>query len=465
MSFRSIRQAQSAAEPMFSDRALLRLLIPLIVEQVLTSLMGIADTMMVSNVGSAAVSGVSCVDTINKLIIFLLTALAAGGSIICAQYLGRRDRENAAVAARQVLLGSLWSGLAVMGLCLWLRKPLLRLIFGSVAPDVMEAAEIYFLLTAFSYPFLALQGAAAAIYRAAGNSRTPMLVSVVCNGVNIAGNALLMFVFPFGVAGAAIATTVSIVLAAVWLLLLLRRPGQGIDTGPYTRMRPDLGMLWLVLRIGVPSGVENSMFQLGKLVVQSTVSTLGTTAIASNAIVVVLEFLSSMPSQAIGIGLMTVAGHCVGAGRPEQARYYIKKLTAWGALVLLVFNWLVFAMTGPVAALSGMEAAAYAETVSVMLIISIVKPFLWPISFIPVNGMRAAGDVKFSMFVSVASMWIFRVGLTTVLCRFLGVGLTGIWCGYFADWAVRTLVFSLRYRSGRWAEHEVIKKTVNEITR
>lgn len=444
---------------LFSGRDLRRLLVPLVVEQVLTSLMGIADTMMVSNVGSAAVSGVSCVDSINKLVIFLLTALSAGGTIVCSQYLGRRDGKNAAGAARQVLLGSLAAGLLVMAVCLAFRKELLRLIFGSVEPDVMAAAEVYFLITAFSYPFLALQSAAAAVYRAAGNSRLPMIVSVCSNAVNIAGNAVLMFSLRMGVAGAAIATTGATVLAAAALLILLRRPGQGADVGPLTAIRPDFAMIWLVLRIGVPSGVENAMFQLGKLMVQSTVSTLGTTAIAANAIVVVLEFLTSMPSQAIGIGLMTVAGQCIGADRPEQARYYIKKLTLWGAAVLLAVNWAVFFLTKPVAALSGMETDAAAMTVHVMLWISVVKPFLWPLSFIPANGMRAAGDVKFSMIVSVASMWVFRVGLTTLLCRFLGVGLIGIWCGYFVDWGVRSLVFTLRYRGGRWTEHHVIKQT------
>ena len=442
---------------MFSNRQLRALLVPLIIEQVLTSLMGIVDTMMVANVGSAAVSGVSCVDTINKLVLYMLTALATGGAIVCSQYLGRRDRDNAGRAARQVLLGSFAMGAAIMLVCLLLRRPILGLVFGQVERSVMQAAEDYFLVTAFSYPFLALFNAGAAIYRSSGNSRLPMAVSVCCNFINIGGNALLMFVFHMGVTGAALATTVSTVLSALVLLALQRRKGQEIDLGRLRDLRPDWKVIGLVLSIGIPSGLENSMFQLGKLVVQSTVSTLGTTAISANAIVVVLELMNCMPSMAIGIGLVTVAGQCIGAGKPDQARYYIRKLTIWSAAVLLVTVWLIYFATAPVMALAGLEPEAAEMGLHTMLWISIVKPFLWPLAFTPVNGMRAAGDVRFALIVSAVSMWVCRVGLTTVLCRFLGVGLLGVWSGYFVDWAVRSVAFTLRFRSGKWTRRRVIQ--------
>ena len=451
--------AGKEAQPvMFSNRELRKLLVPLVIEQVLNSLMGIADTMMVSNVGSAAVSGVSLVDSVNKLVIFLFTAMATGGTIVCAQYLGRRDKKASNRAAQQVLLSAFALSVAVMAICLAFRRGLLHLIFGTVEADVMTSAEIYFLITAFSYPFLAVFDASAALYRAGGNSRLPMIVSVCSNLLNIAGNAVLMFGFEMGVAGAAIATTGATAVSAITMLIALRRPDQTVEIGRFTELRPDLRMTWLVLSIGLPTGVENAMFQLGKLVVQSTVSTLGTTAIASNAIVAVLEFMTSMPSQAIGIGLMTVAGQCIGAGRLDEAKYYIKKLTLWSTLVLFVTNWLMFFLTKPVCALAGMEPEAAALTWRVMLVISIAKPALWALAFVPANGMRAAGDVRFGMITTTVSMWIVRVGLTTLLCRVLGVGLIGIWCGYFGDWLVRSVVFSLRYRSGKWSQKRVIDR-------
>lgn len=443
---------------MFSNRSLWRLLIPLMVEQLLTSLVGTVDTMMVSNVGSAAVAGVSLVDSINKLVLFLFTALATGGAIVCAQYIGREDRASSGKAARQVLLAALVLGLVVGGACLIFRKGILRLIFGTVEQAVMQSAETYLLYTSMTYPFIALFNASAAIYRSSGNTRLPMVISTCANVLNVVGNAVLMFVFDMGVAGAAIATLISFAAAAVAILVLQSRPGQTIEVGKLTDLRPDWRMIWLVLSIGLPTGIENAMFQFGKLMVQSTVSTLGTTAIAANAIVTVLEYMGSMPSTAIGTGLMTVAGQCIGAGRMDEAKRNIKKLTVWAALVLLVVNYTILALTMPVTRLAGLDPAAAQLTFDVLLVISIFKPVLWPLSFIPINGMRAAGDVKFGMIASTVSIWVFRVGLSYVLCRVFHVGLIGIWIGFLVDWFVRSVVFTARYFSGRWTRFNVIDK-------
>lgn len=443
---------------MFSNRSLWRLLIPLMVEQLLTSLVGTIDTMMVSNVGSAAVAGVSLVDSINKLVLFLFTSLATGGAIVCAQYIGRRDNASSGKAARQVLLTALVLGLLVGGVCLFFRKGILRLIFGSVEQSVMQSAETYLLYTSMTYPFIALFNASAAIYRSSGNTRLPMVISTCANVLNVVGNAVLMFVFDMGVAGAAIATLISFVVAAVAILVLQSRPGQSIDVGRLTDLRPNWHMIWLVLSIGLPTGIENAMFQFGKLMVQSTVSTLGTTAIAANAIVTVLEYMGSMPSTAIGTGLMTVAGQCIGAGKMDEAKKNIKKLTLWAALVLLVVNYTILALTMPVTRLAGLDPAAAQLTFDVLLVISIFKPVLWPLSFIPINGMRAAGDVKFGMIASTVSIWVFRVGLSYVLCRVFHVGLIGIWIGFLVDWFVRSVVFTARYLSGKWTKFNVIDK-------
>ncbi len=441
---------------MFSNKDLRKLLIPLIIEQLLTSLIGTVDTMMVSNLGSAAVSGVALVDSINKLVIFLFTALATGGTIVCSQYIGRRDRNNANSAARQVLLAALALSLVTGVIFYVFRGGLLRLIFGQVEPAVMEAAESYFRVTIFGYPFIALFGACAALFRAAGNSRLPMKVSIFANLINISGNALLMFVFKMGVVGAATATLAANAFSAIVLLVLLRREKKSFQIGSYLSIRPDFHMIWLVLCIGIPSGIENAMFQFGKLMVQSTVSTLGTTAIAANAIVAAIELMTSMPSQAVATGLMTVVGQCMGAGKVDEAKYYIKKLTVWSFVILFSFNWLAMAVTPLATQLAGMDAESAKMTVDTLLVISIIKPICWMGAFVPASGMRAAGDVKFGMVVSSCTMWIFRVGLSTLLCRVLGWGLLGIWSGYFADWVARSIIFGLRYRSGKWV-HKVIK--------
>ena len=442
---------------MFSSKDLRKLIIPLIIEQVLMALMGAVDTVMVTSIGSAAISGVSLVDSINTLVIDVFTALATGGSIICSQYLGRRDKSHAGNAARQVLLSAFALSSFVMVVCLVLRKWLLAVIFGTVEPAVMDSACTYFLVTAMSYPFIALFGASSALYRAAGNSRISMIISVSSNVLNIIGNTLLIYVFRLGVLGAAISTLVSRVASSVAILICQFRPGQDIQLGKLTDIRPDFKVIWLVLCIGLPTGIENSMFQLGKLVVQSTVSTLGTTAIAANAMVAILEMFSSKPSMAIGYGLTAIVGQCMGAGRLDEAKKYIKQLTILSAVVLFFTNWLIYFAAPGVAKISGMEPESEHMMISVLLVISILKPFLWPMAFTPMNGTRAAGDVKFNMIAASLSMWIFRVGLTTALCRFFGVGLIGIWCGYFVDWAVRSIVFSLRLKSDKWHSHHLIE--------
>ena len=446
-----------ASRVMFTNRDLRKLIIPLIVEQVLMALMGAVDTVMVTSVGAAAISGVSLVDSINALVVDLLTALATGGAIICSQYLGRGDREHSSRAAQQVILASFTASLLIMAFCLATRSWLLRVIFGTVEPEVMENALIYFFITALSYPFVALFGAGSALYRSGGNSRISMIISVSTNILNIVGNAILIFAFNMGAAGAALSTLVSRIIAAVVILICLRRRDQVVEIGSYLRIRPDFHIIWLVLCVGLPTGIESGMFQFGKLVVQSTVSTLGTTAIAANAILAVMELFSSKPSMGIGFALMTVAGQCMGAGRPDEARYYIKKLTLWSAAVLLVTNWLIYFITPTVMRVSGLDPDAAKMAMQVLLVISIVKPIIWPMAFTPSNGTRAAGDARFNMIATSCTMWIFRVGLTTVLCRFMGVGLIGIWAGYMVDWLMRAAIFALRLRTEKWHSHHLIE--------
>ena len=446
---------------MYSWDDLKKLIYPLIIEQVMLSLMGIVDTLMVSNVGESAVSAVSCVDSINKLVVYLLQSVATGGVILCSQYMGYKNQKKANDTAGQVLLCGFFISLIIMAVCIGFRDGLLSLIFGRVEADVMEASRSYFLITAFSYPPMALFSACSAIYRATGNSKLPMMVSAASNVLNVIGNAILLFVLKMGVAGAAISTTGSVLVSAVIMLYVMRRPNLAIQIGKLTKLRPHLKTMLWVLKIGIPTGIENSMFQFGKLVVQSTVSTLGTTAIASNAIVVSLELISSMPPMGMYIGLMTIVGTCIGAGKLDDAKFYIRTFTKWGGVIVFVLGWIVFAITLPVSRLAGLSDSAADLTVEVMLMISVLKPFLWPNGFIPNNGMRAAGDGLYSMVTSTISMWVARVALSTVLCRVFGLGLFGIWIGYEADWGVRSLCNIFRFRSGKWTRHHVMQFDVD----
>ena len=418
--------------------------------------MGTVDTMMVSNVGSAAISAVSLVDSINVLIIQAFSALAAGGTIICTQYLGQKNYEMANKSARQALFIITAISVFIVVLGLAFRAPLLSFIFGKVDADVMENSMVYFFYTVLSYPFIALYDAGASIFRAQENTRGPMVISIISNVMNIVGNGILIWVFHMGVAGAAISTLVSRIFCAVVVLYQLRKDRQPIVVRDYLKIRPDGKMIGRILALGIPSGIENSMFQLGKLAIQSTVSTLGTTAIAAQAMTNMLEMLNGTAVIGVGIGLMTVVGQSLGAGKKDEAVYYMKKLMIFSEVFLIACCAVVYVLARPITMIGGMEAKSAEMCLDMMFWITIVKPIVWMFAFIPAYGMRAAGDVKFSMITSCITMWTFRFCLCVYLIRVCGMGPMAVWIGMFTDWTVRAIVFGLRFKSGKWMEHKVV---------
>ena len=440
---------------MFSNRKLLLLLIPIIAEQFLNSLMGMADSMMVSNVGAAALSGVSLVDSINNLVVQAFNAMATGGVIICSTYYGQRDIKRANESARQVILVSAFISFILMFICMAFRLQLLNTIFGKIEKDVMDAASIYFLLTIISYPGISLAAAGSAIFRAQGNTRLPMNVAIISNILNVAGNAVLIYGFGMGVYGAAIATMSSRIFSAVVLLALLRRDKQEIFIREYHKIRPDFPKIRKILAMGIPNGIENSMFQFGKLAIQSSVSLLGTAAIAAQSMTNIFENVNGVAGIGVGIGPMTIVGQCLGAGRKDEAIYYTKKMIGWGYIAILSSCLLTYAISRPVVYLAGMEEESAALCIYMLGWITIVKPILWPLSFVTPYAMRAAGDVKFSMLIATLTMWLCRVTLATFLIRVVGIGAMGVWIGMFCDWGIRGVIFTLRFRSRKWI-HKVV---------
>lgn len=442
---------------LFSNKALIALLIPIVIEQLLNSFMGMIDTMMVSNVGSEALSGVSLVDSFNNLIVQLFSAMATGAAIICSHYIGMKDEKGANKAARQVVLSVTVIALVITVLGLAFKRPLLGAIFGKVDDGVMNNALKYFLFTALSYPFLALFSAGSAIFRSCGNSKYPMTVSVISNVINIIGNYILIFVFDMGVSGAAISTLVSRIICMVAVFIALAKPKQEIVVSNYASIRPEWGLIKSILAIGIPSGIENSMFQFGKLAIQSTVSTMGTAAIAAQAMTNILENVNGIFGIGVGMCLMTVVGQCMGAGRKDEAKYYIVKLCGIAEVGIIASCLLVYAFTKPVTMLAGMESESAALCMEMVAAITIAKPLVWVGSFVPAYGLRAAGDVRFSMTTSIITMWGCRVALCIFLVKAFGMGPMAVWYGMFADWTLRSIIFISRYLSGAWMKKEVIK--------
>lgn len=440
---------------MFPNKALMALLFPIVVEQLLNSFMGMVDTMMVSTIGSAAISAVSLVDSINNLVIQVFAALAAGAAIICSQYLGHGNKKLSNKTARQVVLTVTVISLFLVLIGLILREKLLYFIFGQVEADVMENALNYFLVTLLSYPFLALFQAGAAFYRASANSKFPMKVSLISNFLNIGGNALFIYAFKWGVTGAALSTLLSRIFCMVVVFYFLRKPRQVIVIDDY-RIMPDMSLILKILAIGIPSGIENGMFQFGKLVIQSTVSTMGTTAIAAQAMTNILENVNGVFGIGVGITLMTVAGQTFGAGRKEETKYYIVKLVGIAEIGIILSCLFAYAITKPVTILSGMEAESAALCLYMMKWITIFKPVFWTFSFIIAYGLRACGDVKFSMIVSTCTMWFCRVALCVFLVKVFNFGPMAVWIGMFADWCVRGIIFISRFLSGKYLKNNLV---------
>lgn len=443
---------------MFSNKDIFKLIIPLIIEQILNSVMGMMDSLMVSTVGPTAISAVSLVDSINTLIIQVFSALATGGAIVCSQYIGSRNHKKANESGQQLLLSVFAISLIITAFAVILRRPLLSLIFGSVEPAIMNNALTYLVITAFSYPFIALYNAGAALYRACGNSKYPMTISMVANVVNVAGNAILIFGLHCGVEGVAIPTLVSRAFCAVVVLYSLRKPKQEIVISNYSSMRPQWALIGTILSVGIPTGIENGMFQFGKLAIQSTVSTLGTDAIAANAMQTILESFNSMAAIGIGLGTITIVGQCMGAGRPDEAKRYIIKLAKYAEVALIISCALTYFATRPLAVLGNMTPESTRMFIEMSTFVSIIKPIPWIFSFSLAYGMRAAGDVKFSMIVSSITMWTCRVLIVTILCRVFGFGPIAVWIGMACDWFVRGICFTTRFISGRWSQIKVIDK-------
>ena len=420
---------------MYTNKQLLQLTLPLFAEQFLIVFVGVADTFMVSYAGEAAVSGVALVDTISFLITAVLGALCTGGAVVASQYLGSGDRQKVALTGRLLLGGALLIGLVILAGVELLGAPALRLIFGNVEADVMQSARDYFRIVGFSYPFLAVYSAITALYRSQGNSMISMVSSLVVNLINVAGNFWFIRIMGLGAGGAALATALSRGVVCLLLCALVAHSGMLHDPG--TVMLADCRSLTgKMLRIGVPTGVESSLFSLGKLLVQQLYASLGTVALAANAADEETPLLRE-------------------AGRQLKA-YLGRKLLAIAYVLMLGTNLLVYIFLPQLSGLYGLTAETTAVVHDLLLWHCIFASLFYPAGFCIPAALRAAGDVRYPMVISVASMLVFRVGLSFVFVRGFGLGVVSIWMAIFVDWGFRAVLFGLRFHSNIWQKKKLL---------
>ena len=440
---------------LYTNRDLKKLIIPLVFEQLLTILVGMIDVVMIAVVGEAAVSGVSLVDTLNVLIINVTAALATGGAVVAGHFLGQKDPENASRSAWQLLLFATLLSLIITVLLLCFHKPLLSLMFGKVENEVMDSAVTYLIITAISICPLAIYNSCAALFRAMNDSGTTMMIAIIMNLINLLGNAVLIYGAKIGVAGAAIATTLSRIVAAVIIMILMFRPKKTINFCGQITIRLNFRLIKKILYIGIPNGLENSLFQLGKILLLSLISTLGTYAIAANAVCNTLASFNVLPGQAINLALLSVASLCVGAGDYEQTRYYTKKLMRIATLFTAMLSIVIVLFAPMIMKMYQLSPKTTELAVSVIRWHAVMAVFLWMPSFTLPNTLRAAGDVVWTMIIAIASMWIFRIGCAYLIARYINLGLLGVWMAMTVDWLFRAICYEVRYHGHKW---EMAKK-------
>lgn len=441
---------------LFDNRALARLIIPLIIEQFLASIVGLADSIMVASVGEAAVSGVSLVDSVIILLFNVFSALATGGAVVAGQLLGQKREKEASKASHQLVYFTTLIAIFIMVIC-YLCKPLiLNGVFGHIDADVKAHANTYLMIVLSSVPFMALYCSGAAIFRAMGNSQVSMKVSLIMNSINVIGNALCIYGLHLGTAGVAIPTLVSRIVASAIITWLLTDEKHALHIPKKFGFKPSWETIKKILYIGVPNGLENSMFQLGKIIVLSLVSTFGTSAIAANAVSNTIAGFQVLPGLAISLAVTTVVAQCIGAGDEKQAEYYTIKLHKVTYICIFIMVALIYVALPTIFKLYNLSEATAFEARRILLFHGACGCIIWPIGFTLPSVFRAAGDVKFSMAVSILSMWFVRILFSYIIGQFMGVGVFGVWIAMVLDWVVRAVCFAWRYHSGKWKGHSLV---------
>lgn len=441
---------------MFSNKALKKLILPLIIEQILFMAVGVADTVMVSYAGEVAISGVGLVDMFNNLIITVLAAIDAGGAIIVSQYIGNKDRKNANKASSQLLTITIVIATVIMLGCLVFHRILLSTFFGAIEMDVMKAATTYFLISAISFPFLGVYNSAAALYRSMEKTRTTMYVSILMNIINVVGNYIGVFILHAGVAGVAVPTLISRIVAAIIMFALSLNSSNLVYVKIKNVFAWNQEMISRILKIAVPNGIENGLFTLGRVLVTSIVALFGTSQIAANSVAGSIDQIAVVVVNAINLGIVVVVGQCIGANDYEQAKYYIKKLMKISYIVTGIIGSAVILLLPWILNLYSLSSEARNLTFILVIMHNIMATALHPTAFVLPNGLRAAGDVKFSMVVGIVSMILFRLGAAVLFGIIFNLGIIGVWIAMGSDWLCRSVCFVIRFIKGKWRQFKVI---------
>lgn len=441
-------------EKLYSNKNLLYLFIPLVIEQGLEYLVGFADSLMVAKVGEAAVSGVSLVDFVMALLISIFTALATGGGAITGQYLGSKKDNEANQSALQMMKVTFYLSIVITLIIFVFKNSILHLLFGSISSDVYHHAMTYLNVVVLSIPFLAIYNGGAAIFRTMNNSKLPMQIMLAMNIVNVIGNALCVFILKMGVEGIAIPTLVSRVGAALLILYFSKK--TTIHLSQLMNIKINRNMIEKILNIGIPFGIENSMFYLGRVIVLSIVSLFGTASIAANSVGGTLVMFQVLPGTAINLGLTSIISRCIGANDYDQAKYYTKKINRWMHISFIISTVIILLLMPLIMSFYNLSSRATSYVWQIIILHGIMMTLIWPYGYMLPIIFRSSGDAKFPMIVSIISMVICRILFSYILAVIFNMGMMGTWYAMFLDWIVKAIIYTYHYIKGKWMNYQVV---------
>ncbi len=442
-------------ETLFSNRNLFLLIIPLMIEQFLSIVVGMVDTIMIAEAGETAVSAVSLADSIMVFMINLFAAMATAGSIVCGHLLGRDREKESCVAADQLFLFTMLFSCILTILFLFFNEQILSALFGKAEKAVFLKAKQYIKIVIVSVPFLSMYYNCVSLYRIMGNSSISMTLALFMNGMNVIGNAILIYVFHMGVVGAAISTLSSRIITALVLYGMIRNEKNRIHLSKKPVIKADLSMIKRILKLAIPNGMNKSLYQLGKIMVLSLVSSFGTMAVTANAIAGHFSMFQCIPGIAISYGLLTVISRCAGGEQFDQVRYYQKKLTFWAYGSMLLYNGILSLFIPFLLKAYQLSEETYRITFQIIMMHGIACCIIWPPSYTYSHTLQAVGETTYTMIIAIASTWIFRIGFSYLLGSKLGFGIYGVWMATFVDWAVQTLFYGIWFRRRKWEKNKL----------
>jgi len=437
-------------------RQVIAIIIPLFFDQLFNGIISMLNTAMISSSGTAAVAAVSMVDSLNVIMLNIFIGIATGGTVIVAQYYGAGKAESVTKAAGNAVAAVIFSAVIISIVLTGFHDSVLTLLFKSAEPDVFANAKIYLIGSALSYPFVSVIDAISGVLRGIGNSKSYFWLSLIKNGSNLLFNIIFLKIFNFGIIGLILSIILSRFLGMCCAFIYIRLLNRQIVLHFRDLLKIDCKMLRRIMFIGIPSAGEQVFFNAGKLITQSFIVTMGTGALAINAICNSLMVLMETGGLGLSLAIVTVVGISLGHGDYKSAKKYVRVFLILGSISVALTCLIMLPLLSPLIGFFSPEPQLLPEIMRICYICSVTTPLFWCLSFVSPAALRAAGDGRFVLVSSLISMWTLRVVLGYVLGIVFKLGILGVWLAMFIEWVLRGLMYNIRLMGKKWLSHKLI---------